>query len=118
LSDRLVKARPEGYLLAMISTKSKAELMQEIEAVLDQLREGLALHRGGVDLVDLNMETGVATVRMKGMCVGCSMGELTLKAGIEEAVRMMVPEVTEVANEQPLSEACVTHEPPLMHAES
>lgn len=102
----LVKVVPEGYLLAMISTKSKTELLQEIEAVLDQLREGLALHRGGVDLVDVSMETGVVTVRMKGMCVGCSMGELTLKAGIEEAVRMMVPEVTEVVNAEPLAEAC------------
>jgi Fe-S cluster biogenesis protein NfuA len=90
----------------MISTKSKEELLKEIEAVLDELREGLALHRGGVDLVDVDMETGVVTVRMKGMCVGCSMGELTLKAGIEEAVRMMVPEVTEVVNAEALAEAC------------
>jgi Fe-S cluster biogenesis protein NfuA len=82
----------------MISTKSKEELLKEIDAVLDQLREGLAMHRGGVDLLDIDMETGVVKVRMKGMCVGCSMGDLTLKAGIEEAVRMMVPEVTEVVN--------------------
>lgn len=90
----------------MISTKSKQDLLKEIDGVLDQLREGLAMHRGGVDLLDIDMETGVVKVRMKGMCVGCSMGELTLKAGIEEAVRMMVPEVTEVVNAEELPEAC------------
>ncbi len=90
--------------------KTKEQLMKEIEAALDMVRGGLALHNGGVDLVDLDVATGVASVRMRGMCVGCSMSELTLKSGIEEAVRMMVPEVTEVVSaetaEQPAAHAC------------
>lgn len=75
--------------------------MIEIERALDMVRGGIAMHNGGVELIDLNVETGVATVRMSGMCVGCPMSGLTLKAGIEEAVRMVVPEVTEVIAEEP-----------------
>ncbi len=88
--------------------KTKEELMKEIEQALDFVRGGLAMHNGGVDLVDVDQATGVVKVRMRGMCVGCPMSQLTLKAGIEEAVRMAVPEITEVISveDEPVAEAC------------
>lgn len=76
--------------------KSKDELKQEIEKILDTLREGLAMHAGNVELVDVEPETGKVSVRLQGACVGCPMSDLTLKAGIEETIRELVPEVTEV----------------------
>ncbi len=81
-----------------MTTKSKEELRQEIETVLDSLREGLAMHAGNVELVDVDPETGKVSVRLMGTCVGCPMSDLTLKAGIEETLRQLVPEVTEVVN--------------------
>jgi Fe-S cluster biogenesis protein NfuA len=88
--------------------KPKEQLMKEIDEALDFIRGGLAMHRGGVDLVDVDPATGVAKVRMRGMCVGCPMSELTLKAGIEETVRMAVPEITEViaVEDEPVGETC------------
>lgn len=79
-------------------TKSKEELLQQIEQVLDTVREGLAMHAGNVELVDIDMETGKVSVRLQGTCVGCPMSDLTLKAGIEEVLLQAVPEVTEVVN--------------------
>lgn len=76
--------------------KTKVQLIAEIEKVLDVLREGLALHAGNVELMDVDMETGRVAVRFQGTCVGCPMSELTLKAGIEETIREMLPEVTSV----------------------
>ncbi|MDO8618224.1 MAG: NifU family protein [Candidatus Uhrbacteria bacterium] len=76
--------------------KSKAELKIEIETVLKILREGLAMHGGNVELVDVEPETGQVKVRLQGSCVGCPMSELTLKAGIEDTLKEMVPEVKEV----------------------
>ncbi|MBP9863964.1 NifU family protein [Patescibacteria group bacterium] len=76
--------------------KSKEELTAEIEKTLDVLREGIAMHSGNVELVDVDMETGKVSVRFQGMCVGCPMSDMTLKVGIEETLREMVPEVTEV----------------------
>lgn len=77
-------------------TKTKAELSQDIENVLNVLRQGLAMHGGNVELVDVDMETGRVQVRMQGACVGCPMSEMTLKAGIEDTLKEMVPEVSEV----------------------
>ncbi len=77
-------------------SKTKEELSQDIENVLQVLRQGLAMHGGNVELVDINMETGQVQVRMQGACVGCPMSEMTLKAGIEDTLKEMVPEVKEV----------------------
>ena len=76
--------------------KTKQELSVEIEKVLDTLREGLAMHAGNVELVDVDCETGKVSVRFQGTCVGCPMSDMTLKAGIEDTLREMIPEVTEV----------------------
>lgn len=81
-----------------MAQKTKDQLLKEIDGALDMVRGGIALHNGGVDLVDVDVATGVATVRLRGTCVGCPMSDLTLKSGIEEAVRMMVPEITEVVS--------------------
>ena len=78
--------------------KTKQELMVQIEQVLDTLRGGLALHAGNVELVDVEPESGKVSVRLLGTCVGCPMSDLTLKAGIEETLRELIPEVTEVIN--------------------
>ena len=76
--------------------KTTQELRQEIEKVLDILREGIAMHAGNVELVDVNAESGLVSVRFQGTCVGCPMSDMTLKAGIEETLREMIPEVKEV----------------------
>lgn len=76
--------------------KTVEEVQEDVEGVLGVLREGLAMHGGNVELVRVDLETGIAHVRMQGACVGCPMSELTLKAGIEETVCQMVPEIKEV----------------------
>lgn len=81
---------------AMQVLKSKAQLTEEVERVLAVMREGIMQHAGNVELVDVEPETGKVSVRLQGACVGCSMANLTLKAGIEDTLKMMVPEVTEV----------------------
>lgn len=82
----------------MITGKTKEDVKIEIEKVLDMLRMGISMHSGNVELVDVDMETGKVSVRLQGACVGCPMSDLTLKAGIEEAVLQLVPGVTEVVN--------------------
>lgn len=77
-------------------TKTKEELRGEIEKVLDVLREGLAMHGGNVEFVDMDLETGTVSVRLQGSCVGCALSDITLKAGIEQSLMDMIPEVKEV----------------------
>lgn len=78
--------------------KTKEELRLDVENVLQVLRQGLAMHGGNVELVDVDPETGCVSLRLQGACVGCPMSELTLRSGIEETLKEMVPEVTAIIN--------------------
>lgn len=73
-------------------------LKQEIEKILVVIRKQLAVHRGDVELVDVDADSGKVSVRLKGMCVGCPMSELTLKAGIEGTLKQLLPDIKEVVN--------------------
>jgi Fe-S cluster biogenesis protein NfuA len=49
---------------------------------------------GDVDLV--SEEAGVISVRLRGTCIHCPSANLTLKAGIEKALKDRLPWVREV----------------------
>lgn len=76
--------------------KTAEEIRSEIEQALDVVRKGLAMHRGGVDLVDFDEVSGRVSVRLKGTCVGCPLSDMTLKMGIEDVLKSVIPEVNEV----------------------
>ncbi|MFQ6046925.1 MAG: NifU family protein [Gemmatimonadales bacterium] len=59
-----------------------------------QINPAVAQHGGRVDLVDV--QEGVVVVRMMGGCQGCGMANVTLRQGIEAALRRSVPTVREV----------------------
>lgn len=75
---------------------NKADFTEQVEQALNSVRSGLAFHKGGVELVNADPETGVVTVRLTGTCVGCPMADMTLKMGIEDALIQLVPGVKEV----------------------
>lgn len=83
--------------------KTREELMTEIEGVLGMVRQGLAMHGGNIELLDVDPTSGKVMVRLQGACVGCPMSEMTLKAGVEDTLVSMIEGVTEVVNvdEQP-----------------
>ncbi len=68
---------------------------EEIEKVLDEIRPALRFDGGDVELVDVT-EDGTVLVRLTGACSGCGMSVLTLKAGIERALKQKFPEIKEV----------------------
>lgn len=76
--------------------KNKEEFLADVNRVLDTVRGGLVMHGGNIELVDVEPETGTVQVRFQGACVGCPMSELTFKAGIEEALLGMLPDVHNV----------------------
>ncbi|MBI2550917.1 NifU family protein [Candidatus Uhrbacteria bacterium] len=69
---------------------------EQVEAVLEGIRPVLARHRGDVELVSANLKTGRVELRLKGACDGCPFSQLTLKMGIEAALRDALPEVTDI----------------------
>ncbi len=68
---------------------------EEIEAVLDEIRPALRFDGGDIELVDIT-EDGTVLVRLMGACSGCGMSVLTLKAGVERAIKNRFPEIKEV----------------------
>ncbi|MDB4894083.1 MAG: NifU-like nitrogen fixation protein [Firmicutes bacterium] len=73
---------------------SDETLYQRVDRALDQIRPAIRMDGGEVELVEI--EEGVAKVRMMGACGGCPMSTMTLKMGIERAIRQAVPEVKAV----------------------
>ena len=69
-------------------------LREQVEAALDTIRPAIAMDGGNVELLDI--EEGVVTLRMMGACGGCPMSTMTLKRGIEERLRSMVPGIERV----------------------
>ena len=67
----------------------------EVEKVLEMVRPGLQADGGDVELVDVT-EDGIVKVRLKGACGSCPMSTMTLKMGIERAVKERIPGVKEV----------------------
>lgn len=71
-------------------------MKKEVEEVLNVVRGSLVMHGGNVELIDADPETGNVQVRFQGACVGCPMAEMTFKAGIEETLLEMLPDVKTV----------------------
>lgn len=69
-------------------------LYQRVDKALDLIRPSIRMDGGDVELVDV--EDGIARVKMLGACGGCPMSTMTLKMGIERAIRHQVPEVKTV----------------------
>jgi Fe-S cluster biogenesis protein NfuA len=69
-------------------------MREKVEAVLNQIRPNLARDGGNVELVDAT--DGIVKVRLTGACGGCPMASMTLKHGVERALKERVPEVKEV----------------------
>ena len=71
------------------------DIKKRIESALDKIRPALKADGGDVELVDVTTD-GVVKVRLTGACGGCPMSQMTLKMGIEKALKGEVPEVKEV----------------------
>ena len=67
----------------------------KVQAALDQIRVGLQMDGGDVELVAVE-DDGTVKVRLVGACAGCPMSQMTLQMGIENTLKEQVPEVRRV----------------------
>lgn len=71
-------------------------MKEKVEEVLKKIRVALQADGGGIDLVEVNEDEGVVSVRLTGACVGCPMASVTLQMGVERVLKSEIPEVKEV----------------------
>jgi len=70
-------------------------MKDRVEKALEKIRPSLQADGGDMELIDVS-EDGIVKVRLTGACRGCPMSQMTLKMGIEKALKQAVPEVKEV----------------------
>jgi Fe-S cluster biogenesis protein NfuA len=76
-------------------TTEHQELETKVKNVLDQIRPYLQADGGDVEFIELT-ENKIVNIRLLGMCGNCPHSQMTLKNGIETAVRRVLPEIQSV----------------------
>ncbi len=71
------------------------QLEQRVQDALSDLRPFLEADGGDITLEEITAE-GVVRVRLHGACRGCAMSPMTMKAGVEEAIKRVAPEIRSV----------------------
>ncbi len=70
-------------------------LEKRIEQALETVRPGLKSHHGDVELVAIKLPDTVE-VKLVGTCSNCPASTLTMKQGVEQAIKTYCPEITKV----------------------
>jgi len=70
-------------------------MLEKVQAVLEQVRPMLQRDGGDVQLVEVTADN-IVKVRLQGACGSCPMSTMTLKMGIEKAIKEQIPEILEV----------------------
>lgn len=76
----------------------KKAIEEKVLQAMESLRPFLHADGGDMELVEIRDDATVV-VRLMGSCSDCSMSMMTLKAGLEEAVKKAAPEVKAVIAE-------------------
>lgn len=74
---------------------TKEELIVKVQGVIDQIRPYLEADGGNIKFVELTDEN-VVNVELQGACRSCPMSIMTLKNGVEAAVKKAIPEIRSV----------------------
>lgn len=69
---------------------------EKIKEIIDTLRPFLINDGGNIEFI--KYENDIVYIQMMGACANCHMLDLTLKEGIEAAIKEEVPTVKEVIN--------------------
>ena len=69
-------------------------MKERVEQVINRIRPAVQMDGGDIELV--GVDNGLVKVRLVGSCHGCPSSMMTLKAGIERAIRAEVPEIVAV----------------------
>ncbi|HCD68749.1 MAG TPA: NifU family protein [Bacteroidetes bacterium] len=98
VQDYLEAEKPIVVIKENLTDEEESEVVIKIKQLLeDHVRPAVEMDGGAIDFK--SFEKGVVTVTMKGSCSGCPSSTLTLKAGIENLLKRMIPEVDAVEAE-------------------
>lgn len=73
-------------------TVSNEEITNRVESALDSIRPYLEADGGNVRVLELSADN-ILKLEFVGACGNCPMSTMTFKAGVEEAIKRVVPEI-------------------------
>ncbi|MBI9034987.1 MAG: NifU family protein [Bacteroidales bacterium] len=73
----------------------KVELEEKVKKVIEQVRPYLQADGGDIKFVEITDDL-VVMVELQGACGSCPYSTMTLKNGVEEAVKKAIPEIKSV----------------------
>ncbi len=79
----------------MVTNQISSTFLDRIEYALNQIRPYLEADGGNVKILELTDDM-VLKLEFLGACGSCTMSAMTLKAGVEQAVKREVPEIRAV----------------------
>ena len=68
-----------------------------IQIIDEHVKPWIEQDGGGIEYI--GFENGIVLVRLYGACSTCSSATVTLKAGVEQILKSMIPDVKEVAQD-------------------
>lgn len=80
--------------------ENDSEVVKKIKSILEEyIRPAVESDGGAINFHSFDENLGKVMVTLQGSCSGCPSSTITLKAGIENLLKRMIPEVKEVAAE-------------------
>ena len=75
-----------------MTVEEKQKLLVDIDYALNDVRPHLAVDGGDVELVDVS-EDKIVKIKWLGACEGCNMSVMTMRAGVEQAIKSKIPDI-------------------------
>jgi len=75
----------------------KEEILTKVNNVIDSVRPYLQDDGRDIELIEVTDDM-IVKVRLQGACGACPYSLMTLKNGVEEALRREIPEIKEVVS--------------------
>ena len=70
-------------------------MVERVTKALDKIRPFLLADGGDVRVIEVTSDM-VVKLELLGACVSCPMSHMTMKAGIEDAIKREIPEIRSV----------------------
>ena len=97
-TENPLKLKEEAHPVSELTSEEDAAISQKVIELLENYVRP-AVEQDGGNITFRSYNDGIVTVLLQGSCSGCPSSTITLKAGIENLLKRMVPEVKEVVAE-------------------
>ncbi len=78
-----------------MSDLTKDELIEKVKSVIEQIRPYLQQDGGDINFVEITDDM-IVNVELTGACGSCPYSTMTLKNGVETAVKKALPQIKSV----------------------